>query len=128
MAYSLLATYCVCQEFKLPKILRDDSIKTLEDLDKHPLINEWWIKWNVLNILWKDGTKTQIDGTEVDNDFKRPDGIEVCEKDNSFLYDEDENSDDEEPLLDDRAIPDEDLPEEVRKARKAYYDILNSMN
>lgn len=125
MAYSLLASYTVYQEFKLPKVLRDDSVETLEDLDKHPLIKEWWIKWGCLNILWKDGTKTQINGTEVDHDFKRPNDIEVCEKENSFLYDEDEDSDEE--LLDDRTIPDEDLPEKVVKARKAYYDILNSM-
>ena len=102
MAYSLLATYHVGQEFKLPKCLRDDSVQSLEDLNKHPLINEWWIKWGCLNIEWKDGTSTEIEGSEELHDYKRPDDIEVCEKQDSCLTDdEDENTEAEGVTLDD---------------------------
>lgn len=93
MAYSLIAYYNISQEFKLPKCLRCECIQSLEDLDKHPLIQDWWIKYGCLYIEWKDGTTTEIEGTEYD--LKRPDEIEICKKEDTCLYDEESPSEEE---------------------------------
>jgi hypothetical protein len=62
----VLASYTVQETFKIPKDINLDI----------PGV-KWWIRWRVLHIETPDGEKYEVDGEEVENDYKTPDEIEI---------------------------------------------------
>ena len=55
--------------FKLPR-----GINSISDLDSHPDIDCWGIKWRKLGIYWKEGHETIIRCSDSSTDFKYPEG------------------------------------------------------
>jgi hypothetical protein len=75
---NLLVTYNAYAEFKIPEGVFILSILMNDDAPEGA-IGSWWIKWNTLHYIDRDGKEQTIDGSEPDVDAKRTEHIEECE-------------------------------------------------
>jgi hypothetical protein len=67
-----MATYAVPYYFQVPKDI---------DLDDKTQVSQYFVKWNVLNIIMANGETIEIEpvyGPEVEPELKRPISIELC--------------------------------------------------
>jgi len=72
----ITATYNLYSTFKVP-----DYLLTPEENDKvdHDVVGSWYIKWNTLHYINKDGEEVEVEPTgdiEDAHDYKRPDSVD----------------------------------------------------
>lgn len=76
-------TYWLESIFKIP----DDL-----DLEDKSVVSEWYVKYNILNIIYADGKEEEIEATldAQDTDYKYPKDTEI-EDDDQHLYSEEDD-------------------------------------
>lgn len=62
----VVASYTVQETFKIPK-----------GIDLYAPGVKWYVRWRVLHIETPDGQEYEIEGEEVENDYKTPDDVDV---------------------------------------------------
>ena len=62
----VVATYTIHETFKIPK-----------GIDLNAPEVKWYIRWRVLHIELPDGQEYEIEGEEVEYDYKTPDEIDI---------------------------------------------------
>ena len=72
----ILATYNAYSVFNIPTgiiLLTDDELEMADEL----CVGYWYIRWNILYYIDKDGKQKQIVGTIPDVDTKRIAGYDI---------------------------------------------------